>query len=151
MVADQEHGQGHTEDPIFLELCATEGQLRPLIANLRTGRDATFDGDKNKKLILNKTSPLIWTRPQITPAGLTCAPTCQTCLDLECGMIHESHARFVLMPSIAWVKGNVRDLTRSEAAHIRRLGMTEDEDWIRNMFAVAVQFCARLDTRTNLP
>lgn len=140
-----------TEDPIFLELCATEGQLRPLCANLRTGRDATFDGDKNKKLILNKTSPLVWTRPLITPAGAHVCAYLPDLFDLECGMIHESHARFVVMPSVGWVKQNVRDLTRSEAAHVRRLGMTESEDWVRDMFAVAVQFCARLDTRTNLP
>ena len=70
-----------TEDPIFLELCATEGQLRPLIANLRTGRDATFDGDKHKKLILNKTSPSARSRPSScwtpwTPPASTATAAC---------------------------------------------------------------------------
>lgn len=157
-----------TEDPIFMELCATEGQLRPLVANLRTAREATIlDGTTNgKPLILNKTSPLSWTRTMVHPGGALVCAYMPDLFDLECGMIHETHARFVCMPPMDWVRGNARDLTADEMTMIGRMGLLDvgvdaewsngkpvnaPLEWLKNMFAVAVQFCARLDTRTNLP
>lgn len=166
-------------DPIYMDIVGTEGQLRPLIANMRTGRTmALGDGlyRSSKTLTLAKAAPLVWPKMGIHPSGALQVAYVPDLFDLECGMIHESHVTFVCMPPVSWVRDNARPLTKNEMTLCGRMGLldrsvilSEDlahdrgwnprersaqfasPEWLAEMITCAVQFCARLDTRTNYP
>lgn len=154
-------------NPLFLELVATEGQIRPLVANLRTGREARiYTGHFQNaaiELSLNKNAPLVWSKIRVGPGGALVTAYMPDLFDVECGMIHEERVRYICMPPVSWVLRNTRPLTDQEMVMVRRIVTVDGERdspllslevtrrWVEAMWAVAVQFCARLDTRSSLP
>lgn len=127
--------------PVFMTLAGTDNELRPFVANLRTGKKAESGGGRRyaDKFEVLKSSgyQVAWQR---TPVGALVTIFAPDLFALDPGMVDPKGVTFCLLPSKAWL--------RPTDAPIPDVVPEDRRDDVR---ALASLFIAYLDRRTRCP
>lgn len=136
--------------PVWMLLGGSDNELRPFVANLRTGRKAEYKAGYSRrskeKFEVLKSSRFCaaWNR---TPVGSTCLLYEPDLFRLDPGMVDPKGASFCLLPEDSWINHvSVEDKAREFAA-----SLAIPEEKREELLALAPIFIAYLDRRTRCP
>jgi hypothetical protein len=143
--------------PAVLVIAASEAQVGPVVANLRGGRKALLHlgQSKPKQLELLKSAGYAFSA-QRHPEGVVVTAYLPELVRIDPGMVDPSGARFLMLPSAAWLRAEVSRFDLGAAVqHVertvafRRTGASLDE--VVPYLAAAPLFAAYLDRRVRAP
>lgn len=145
--------------PVWAMFAGSEQELRPFMANLRTGRRIEFPlitYGRNKRMSFLKSAKhaISWQREVEGTAATVYLPDL---FQMDPGMVDPAGAAFVVLPTDAWSKSQVIDLAPL-VQHVKPLvplGYDREpvltDDAIAEMIPLAFLFAAYLDRRTRCP
>jgi hypothetical protein len=147
--------------PIVLVVAASEAQMGPFVANLRGGRKAVEEqafrgarGGKRFELLRSAGYAFAWQR---FPEGAVVTAYLPDLIRLDPGMVDPTGARFLLLPSAAWVDAERAHVdVDGLVAHVERLGLVDchgrlNADLASAIAPLASLFIAYLDRRVRAP
>ena len=156
-----EGGQTNSEEkrPVWALFAGSEQELRPFMANLRTGRRlelATGSRNRNDRMTFLKSAKyaVTWQREVEGSAATVYLPDL---FQMDPGMVDPAGAAFVVLPTDAWSNSQVLDRA-ALVQHVKPLVPLKydktpvlDDDTIAEMVPLAFLFAAYLDRRTRCP
>jgi hypothetical protein len=125
--------------PVHLTLAGTENELRPFVANLRTGKKAEcgYRGREKYEVLKSAGYQCAWQR---TPKGAIVTLWAPDLFNLDPGMVDPKGVGFLLSPSRDWFRSSNVDVPACVP-----------EDRVSDVRALASLFIAFLDRRTRCP
>jgi hypothetical protein len=152
-----EGGQTATDNmrPVWAMFATSEAELRPFMANLKTGRKAQFikgEGYYTKKqerleILRSAGYQIAWQRE---PEGSIATIFLPELFQLDPGMVDTKEAKFVLLPAKDWAPSQKIDPTPI-VTHTRKLQVPLTDDQVAALAPIAFLFCSYLDKRTRRP
>lgn len=145
-----------SERPVWAMFVGSEKELRPFIANLRLGRQASIVGERS---YYRKKDPTIeflktagyrftWQREGSDAIVTAYLPDL---FNLDPGMVDPKGVQFVLLPSAEWVARQTID-PGPIVDHIRSMGeLPMGVEFFEGLVPIAYLFAAYLDRRTRCP
>jgi hypothetical protein len=125
--------------PVYLALAGTENELRPFVANLRTGKkaEAGYRGRERFEVLKSSGFQCSWQR---TPLGALVTLFAPDYFALDPGMVDPKGVEFIVLPAQRWLRESSVEVPsfvpEDRAADVRHL---------------APLFIAYLDRRTRCP
>ena len=147
-------GEAATDNlrPVWAVIFGSEGEIRPLIANLRMGKKAIF-GDNNRYNYRRKTDKLEFLKSgrysssqQRFPEGVAVTLYLHDLFTLDPGMVDPAGISFVLAPPRANLEAQVWDTAQAQE-HLLALQKALSPE----LLALAPYFAAYLDRRSRSP
>lgn len=125
--------------PVFLALAGTDNELRPFVANLRTGKKAEcgYKGREKYEVLKSSGYQCTWQR---TPKGSLVTLFAPDLFALDPGMVDPKGVSFILLPARSWL--------RPSSVEVPDYVPEDRADDVR---ALAPLFIAYLDRRTRCP
>jgi hypothetical protein len=150
-------GQTATENmrPVWALFAGSDAELRPFMANLRTGRKAQFIkgtgyyGKKQERLETLRSAgyQIAWQREAEGSLATMYLPEI---FQIDPGMVDTREVRFIVLPSVDWAPAQIID-PGPIVQHARKLGGPLGSEEIAALVPLAFLFCAYLDRRTRRP
>ncbi len=151
------YSAGDTIRPVWAMFCGSDGELRPFMANLQTGRKGEFPkggfgrkgGDKIE-ILKSAKFQAAWQKETEGSIATTFLPDL---FRLDPGMVDPNGINFVLLPTVEWAKSQTLDVAPIIEHGLRVLNMRE---WKRQigldvLVPIGYLFAAYLDRRTRCP
>jgi hypothetical protein len=152
--------------PAWFACAASDAEIRPFMANLRCGRKAVVPESSNTKKyqlrfeLMRRAGYEYAT--QRTNAGTCVTAFLPELFRLDPGLVDPKGARFVVLPSRAWVETETARLGREAGAAVRHVERVRrrvdtsgrpapDRAVLEALAPVAPLFCAYLDRRVRAP
>jgi hypothetical protein len=125
--------------PILMVLAGTDNELRPFVANLRTGKKAEggYRGRDKYEVLKSSGFQVAWQR---TPKGCVATIFAPDVFALDPGMVDPAGVKFCLLPAKRWLVPSTVDVPACVP-----------DDRIDDVRQLAPLFIAYLDRRTRCP
>jgi hypothetical protein len=149
---------GDTIRPLWMMCAGSEQELRAFVANLRTGRKATFGnktgyssyryGKQERFEILRSSNfQVSW---QKEPEGSIVTLYHPELFQIDPGLVDETHIQFVLLPTQAWHSAQTIDTTPI-VRHLMLCGYRLSDEELYSLAITSYLFATYLDRRTRCP
>jgi len=149
---------GETIRPLWMMCCGSDQELRAFVANLRTGRKATFGnkagyssyryGKQERFEILRSSNfQVSW---QKEPEGSIVTLYHPDLFQIDPGLVDETHIQFILLPTAAWHSEQKIDTTPI-VQHLRKCGYQQSDEELSALSITSFLFATYLDRRTRCP
>jgi len=171
-----EGGEANTKAirPVWAQFGTTEDEMRPFLANFRSGRKAqtlSRHGHKESEIELLKTAGYQFATTK-TSVGTVVTAFLPDLFRMDPGMVDPKGVRFVVLPPQAWLDQQAAHLdTKAAVTHVRRfykpsaLGVSQDwnqkgtepalvakrDQILEGLLPLSTLFTAYLDRRTRSP
>jgi len=149
---------GDTIRPLWMMLCGSEQELRAFVANLRTGRKATFGnkqgyssyryGKQERFEILRSANFQVSWQKEVEGSIVTLYHP--ELFQIDPGLVDETHIQFVLLPTKAWYAAQGID-TAPIVRHLERCGYESEGNELHSLAVTSYLFATYLDRRTRCP
>ena len=141
--------------PVWAMFAGSEQELRPFMANLRTGRrldmgSSSYRRKADRMTFLRSAGYTVtWQRE---PEGSVATVYLSDLFEMDPGMIDPEGAAFLLLPTVAWASAQKIDIAPL-IQHVKPLikGYNLSDEYLAEMVPSAFLFAAYLDRRTRCP